>query len=358
MAVALRPGNQQMPLKRNDVASLTVSADATVLDALKAIDAGKEAISFVVSADGRVIGSLTDGDVRRALLAGASLESRCLASIMHAEFISVREQTGRAEVLDVMRSRQVEQIPVLDADGRLCGMHSIREMITEKARPNSAVILAGGRGTRLHPLTDAVPKPMLPVAGRPILERLVMHLMGFGVTRIYLSVNYLGHVIEKHFGDGSALGCSIEYLKERKPLGTGGPLSLLPHQSDPVVVVNGDLVTQCDFGSILDFHQAGGYAATFGVRPYLLDIPFGVAEVDGDRLVAIREKPTEKMLVNAGIYVLSPAAIRMVPSETEYPITTLFSDCIAAGMKIGAPVIEDEWLDVGRHDELRRARGH
>lgn len=340
-----------------DARKLTIAADATILEALRVIDDGGASIAFVVDEVGRVIGSVTDGDLRRALLAGAALDGRCLTHAMRRGFVYVTAETGRAEVLDLMRARQVEQIPILDTDGRLCGLHTVQEFIAPAQRPNAAVILAGGLGTRLQPLTESIPKPMIRVAGRPILERLVLHLMSHGIRRFYLSVNYLAHVIEEHFGDGSRFGCTIAYLREDKPLGTGGPLSLLPDLETPVLVANGDLVTQCDVGRMLSFHEAGDYVATFGLRPYTVAIPFGVASVRGDRLVDLREKPTERMLINAGIYVLSPCAVALVPKDVHYPITDLFSRLVSEGRPVGAHVVQDDWLDVGQHEELRRARG-
>lgn len=337
---------------------LCVAADATLLDALRTIDSGGEAIVFVCDVGGRVVGSLTDGDVRRAILKGASLEARCLPGTMRRDFVWVGPDTGRAEVLDLMRARQIGQIPVLDEQGRLIGIHTVGALLTPRERPHPVVIMAGGRGTRLYPLTETLPKPMLKVAGRPILERLILHLMGCGFRQFHIAVNYLAEVIEDHFGDGSRFGCAITYLREERPLGTGGPLSLLdPLPELPLVAVNGDLVTQCDVGGLLDFHTQGGHAATFGVRPYHVSVPFGVAEVSGTKLIRIREKPTEQLLINAGIYALSPSALRLVPRGEDYPITELFNRCIAEGMTVGAYLVEDDWIDVGRPDDLRRAQG-
>jgi dTDP-glucose pyrophosphorylase len=343
--------------RKPDLTRLTVGAGATILEALKAIEGGGEAITFVVDGGERVIGSLTDGDIRRAILRGASLEDRVLPQVMRRDFTSATPQDGRAEVLDLMRARRIERIPVLSPEGRLSGLHTIRQLVSKAERPNRAVILAGGKGTRLHPITEQVPKPMVTVAGRPILERLILHLVSCGLSRFSISVNYLGHLIEEHFGDGSQLGCEIDYLREAEPLGTGGPLSLLPPQMLPVVVLNGDLITQCDVGDLLDFHEHGGYTATLGIRPYTIEVPFGVAEVEGGRLLSLREKPTERALINAGIYVLSPEAVAGVPAGKEYPITALFESLLADGKAVGAHLLEAEWLDVGRHDELRRARG-
>lgn len=341
-----------------EVSKLLVGADATLMDALRVIDQGAESIAFVCDAGGRVVGSLSDGDIRRAILGGATLDSCCLASVMRKDFAFATPAMGRAEVLDIMRARDIGQLPILDDAGRLQGLHTIGEIIANRARKNWALILAGGRGTRLAPFTETVPKPMLRVAGRPILERLVLHLMSHGIQRMFLSVNYLANVVEDHFGDGSRFGCRIEYLRETKPLGTGGPVGLLdPPPEHALLVMNGDLVTECDVGRLLDFHEEGGHAATFAVRPHSVQIPFGVADVDGDRLLAVREKPTYRMLINAGMYVLSPAVVGMVEKDRELPITDLFTACIESGLSVGAHVVEQEWADIGRHDDLSRARG-
>lgn len=352
--------NEVKPVsKTSDLQRHTLAPEATLLHAMEVIERGGIELAFVVDAKNRVIGTLSDGDVRRAILKGTPLQQPSgVGKVMRRGFISVGQEVGRAEVLDTMRVRNISQIPVLDGRGVLVGLHLLHELIGAKERPNRVVIMAGGKGVRLRPLTEHVPKPMLTVAGRPILERIVLHLVGYGIREIFLSINYLGHVIERHFKDGEALGCRIRYIRERAPLGTGGSLSLLPDVADdPVLVMNGDLVTQADIGAILDFHEAGGFVATSCLRPYQVEVPFGVAEVRGNRLLAFREKPTEQMLINAGIYVLSPKALRMIPKRREYPITALFETCLAKKLPVGAHVLEGDWMDVGRHEELRKARG-
>ena len=315
-------------------------------------------IVFVCDGHRRVLGTLTDGDVRRAILAGAAVTSQHVSTIMNRGFASVVPSSGRVEVLDLMRARGIEQIPVIDDRGRLCGIHSIHELIRSPVSDSWAVILAGGKGTRLRPLTEHVPKPMVPVAGRPILERLVLHLATHGVRRIFLSVNHLAGVIEDHFGDGSRFGCSIEYLREETALGTCGPLSLLPPKRKfPLIVLNGDLVTQVNIDRLLQFHSHGGYVATLGLRPYHVDIPFGVAEVRGNRLVTLREKPTERMLISAGIYVVGPRALRLVPRHQKFQMPELFDRCLGKKLKVGAYVVEGDWSDVGDPSDLRRAKG-
>ena len=269
---------------------LVIETGAILRDALRALDAGAEAIVFVCEPETRrVVGAITDGDLRRALLRNADLDSTPVTEVMQRNFSSVSVTAGHAEVLDLMRARRIGQLPILDTEGRLCGLHTIGRMVTSRPRTNAAILLAGGRGTRLAPLTNLVPKPMVTVAGRPILERLLLHLMSAGIYRFYFSVNFLSHMIEEHFGDGSRFGCRITYLHESEPLGTGGPLSLLtPVPDEPVLVLNGDLVTQCDVGSMIDFHDRGRFVATMGLRHYSVEVPFGAATVSGDRLIALQ----------------------------------------------------------------------
>ncbi|MGA2384133.1 MAG: nucleotidyltransferase family protein [Gemmatimonadales bacterium] len=343
---------------RRRLAALLASGRATVLEAMRAINDGGYGIAFVTAAGGRIVGTLTDGDLRRGLLAGATLESRCLRTLMSREFVSVGLGSGRAEVLDMMRARGITAVPVVDGRGQLVALHTLSDLIGGADRPNWALLMAGGRGERLRPLTEKVPKPMLTVAGRPILERLVLHLVGHGIRRLYISVNHLASVIERHFRNGRRFGCEIAYLREDAPLGTGGAMTLLPERPrHPLLVLNGDLVTQFDVGRMLDFHRRGRYAVTFGVRPHTVAIPYGVAELRSGRLHALREKPTLHMLINAGIYVVSPQALRLVVRGREFPITDLLERCRSRQLRVGAHVIEDEWMDVGRHDELRKARG-
>lgn len=325
--------------------------------ALHSLDESALGIVLVEDAGGCVQGTLTDGDTRRALLAGATLESPVDQYMMRA-FASVGPGASRAEVLDLMQSRWLSQIPILDPDGRLIGLHTLHEILGAAPRPNWAVVMAGGRGERLRPITDTIPKPMIHVAGRPILERIVLHLVGFGIRRIFLAVNYKADVIERHFGDGMRFGCTIEYLREQSPLGTGGALSLLPAApAEPLLVLNGDLVTQFDVGSLLSFHERGRFRATVGIHEYAHTVPFGVVDVDEDRIVQMREKPKQVWMTNAGIYAIDPSLVARVPAGAEYPLPALIEECLDRQEPIGAFRIEADWIDVGRQAELKRARG-
>lgn len=332
-----------------------LSPTSTVEDAMRSLDRSGAEICLVVDAKGVLLGTVTDGDVRRALLSGASLSAKA-ADCMNRNFAAVQASSGRAEVMDLMQARKLSGVPVIDKDGQLTGLHLIHEILGRNARPNWAVVMAGGFGSRLWPLTEALPKPMLRVAGRPILERIILHLVSFGFQKIFISVHYLGDVIESHFGDGSRFGCQIEYLKETRPLGTGGALTLLPAPPEhPVLVMNGDLVTQADVGRMLDFHESEGAAATIAVRPHFQTVPFGCVELEGVRVRQMEEKPRIAKLVNAGIYVLDPGVLARIPPGQEYAITDLFANLLSDNQPVCAFEVQDDWIDVGQKDTLSKA---
>ncbi|HEU4671365.1 MAG TPA: sugar phosphate nucleotidyltransferase, partial [Candidatus Limnocylindrales bacterium] len=268
-------------------ASAVVDATGCLRDAMTAIDRSRTGISLAVDDRHRLVGVLTDGDIRRALLGGASLDGP-LAPHLVDSFVAVDAGASRGEVLDLMQARRIAQVPVLDPDGAVVGLHLLHEMVGVDRRPNWAVVMAGGEGRRLRPLTEAVPKPMLRVAGRPILERIVFHLVSHGIERVFLAINYRGEMIEEHFGDGSRFGCRIEYLREERPLGTGGPISLLPEPpTHPLLVMNGDLVTQADVGAMVDRHRQRGDVVTIGVGRYVHTVPYGCVRRSGDLVTGI-----------------------------------------------------------------------
>jgi NDP-sugar pyrophosphorylase family protein len=312
---------------------------------------------MVISLEGFLEGVLTDGDVRRALIQGARLEGP-LAPFVRRDFISVEPTVARDSVLDLMQAREIEQIPIVDEARRLIGLHTLHSILRREHLDNWAVVMAGGRGERLRPLTDSVPKPMVRVAGRPILERIVLNLVGLGIGKIFISVNYLGKQIEDFFGNGRNHGCDIEYLREESPLGTGGALSLLPVlPTEPLVVLNGDVLTQSDIATMIRFHAAGRFAATVAFQDYLHTVPFGVLDLAGDRVTGMREKPTFSWPSNAGIYVLEPRLIPRLPAGTNFPMPAVLEDCLERGDKVGAFRIDGDWIDIGRPAELRKARG-
>lgn len=335
--------------------SVCIRENGSLFQALAVLQEGGAGIVLVRNGEGRLLGVLTDGDIRRALLQKASLDDPVAPYVSH-DITTVGPGASRAEVLDLMQALRIHQVPVVGPDGSVQGLHLLHELLGAADRPHWAVIMAGGRGLRLGDLTKNTPKPMLKVAGRPILERLILHLVGFGIRRIFLSVHYLSQVIKDHFGDGSRFGCSIEYLEESEPLGTGGALSLLPEvPGHPVFVCNGDLITQADLDAMIRFHEAEAFDLTVGVREYTYQIPFGCAETEGNRLVGLTEKPSMVHQINAGLYVVSPEILGLVPRQF-FLITELIQTCLDRGKKVGAWRVEDDWIDVGHRHELDRAR--
>jgi len=336
-------------------AKLVISDKSTIHDAMVALSANAREVVLVRDEANRILGIITDGDIRRGLLSNHTLESS-VTEVMTRDFFAVPPGTDRASVLDVMKARVFQHVPVLDDERRLVAVHFLRDLIGGAPKPNIAVIMAGGKGTRLRPVTAKIPKPMVEVAGRPMLERIVLHLVGHGVQTIYLAVNVMADVIESYFGDGAAFGCRIEYLLETAPLGTGGPLSLLPIRPEhPLLVLNGDLVMHPDLTAMLDAHARTGHAATIGVGSYQVQLPFGKVTERGGQLIALEEKPEISFLVNRGIYVIDPAAIEYVPKNQEFPITALFEALLKAKRSVGVYYLGDSWLDVGVPDDLRRA---
>jgi dTDP-glucose pyrophosphorylase len=338
-----------------------VEAHASLREAVEVIEARSASICLLIDPRGRLLGSLSDGDVRRAFLAGADLDDLARDWARSAP-TTVPIGTDRSAVLDLMRALSVPQVPEVDGEGRVTRLHLLREIIGSEPRPNSAVILAGGRGTRLRAVLGDLPKPMVSVAGRPILERLVLHLVGAGITDIYLAVGYRAEVIEQHFGDGAAFGCRITYLHETEPRGTAGPLRDLVGSEavgDPMIVLNGDLVTSFSVSSLLSTHGSAGARMTIAVTDYAHEVPYGVLLTEGPqrRVTGLEEKPTWIGTVNAGVYVIEPDVLERIPRDRPVPMTEVIEGCLQRGETVIAWQVVGDWHDVGRPEDLAVAKG-
>jgi len=342
-----------MPKAELDFSKVVLPPESTVRDAMRLLDQSGLEVVLVCDGDRRLLEVVTDGDIRKALLRGAPLE-QAIGGVGNARFIASSPACTRAEVVQTMIEHSIKCVPVVDEAGRLVGLHTLHAALSAHVE-SWAVIMAGGKGERLGELTHAIPKPMLPIGDRPLLERIVHLLVSHGIRRIFISVNYLGEMIVDHFLDGGRFHCTIEYLREGAPLGTGGPLSLLPERpSCPVVVMNGDLLTSINVTRLLDFHQAGRYAATMVVRDHRIEVPFGVAELQGRCIARIIEKPSLRYHINTGIYVLEPEVIDRVPHGQYVPITDVFNGCIRDRLPVGAFHLQEQWHDVGLPDEYHR----
>ncbi|MCB9519727.1 MAG: NTP transferase domain-containing protein [Myxococcales bacterium] len=324
-----------------------IREDTTVFEALAAIDRGALGLALVIGADGKLRGTLSDGDIRRAILSGSGLDA-AIEGFANPRYLSVRPETDEVDVLQLMLERSVKVVPVLDATGKLLGVHTLQRLVRAKERPETALIMAGGQGTRLGGLTHGIPKPMLPIGDRPLLERLVVHLVSHGVREVLISVHYLSRMIEDHFGDGRRFGCRISYLRESTPLGSGGCLSLVPeHVTGPLLVMNGDLLTRLHLGRFLDRHIERDAAVTVGVRTWTHEVPYGVIEACDERVTAIREKPTFVHRVNAGVYVLSESVWRSVEPNKALPMTDLLISTMESGGRVFEYPFDEQWVDIG-----------
>jgi dTDP-glucose pyrophosphorylase len=333
---------------------LLASPGATLREVVETMTKNRRQVAAVVDDAGRLVGLVTDGDIRRALLRGATL-AEPVARVMNGKPTTAGPAITRDEALALMHGKVIRHLPLVDRDGRLVGLLVHDELIDDGALPNVAVLMAGGAGSRLRPLTDAVPKPLLRVGGKPLLEIMIERLRGNGVRTFYVSVHYKSEQIEAHFGDGARLGVRIRYLREPEPLGTAGALRLLGDDwAEPLFLVNGDIVTKCDFRSMLAFHHRNDADLTVGLVPYEVNVPYGVFDVDGDRLTGVSEKPRLEFQVNSGLYVIGPSLRPLLPGGV-FDAPDLIKLAVGAGRAVKAFPITDYWLDVGRYDDFRKA---
>ena len=329
--------------------------DANISQAISNLDELGLRIVLVVNTAGGLLGTLSDGDIRRGLLKGLGMYSPITSIINYNPFV-VPPDLGRELVLQLMLVNKIMQIPVVDAQRQVVGLHLWDSLNLTPARPNTMVIMAGGMGTRLRPHTENCPKPLLPVAGKPMLTHIIERAKLEGFSRFMLAVHYLGYMIEEHFGNGEDMGVQIDYLREQTPLGTAGALSLVqPRPNDAFVVTNGDVITDIRYGELLDFHLRHNAVATMAVRVHELQHPFGVVQTKGMEIVGFEEKPVLRSHINAGVYALSPEAISELKADERCDMPTLFARLQVATKRTLAYPMHEPWLDVGRPDDLQVA---
>lgn len=342
-----------------------VLVDQSILQALKCIDNASLQIALVVDADMRLVGTVTDGDVRRGILAGVKLDEP-VTRVMNKTPFTMPAATTRAEAIQVMTVRKYHHLPIVDSEGKLVRLEWLDALLQQEmqdapapfaAEDIAVVLMLGGQGTRLMPLTEKLPKPMLPVGDRPLLETIVRNFKEQGFRKFFFSVNYKAEVIEAHFGDGSAFGVDITYLHENTRMGTAGALTLLPEgPKGPLIVMNGDILTNNNFHQLINFHRQNKAHATMCVREYQQQVPYGIVQTVGTKLASIIEKPSHSYFVNAGIYVIGPEALSILPPGQYFDMPQFFEALGAQGYESAVFPIREYWLDVGRLDDLEQAR--
>lgn len=334
---------------------ITITPQASIRDAIEAIDRGVMQIALVATADARLIGTISDGDIRRAFLKGKSLEDP-IDELYNPNPVIGHINQPQEDLVQLALAHGLKQLPMLDDNGQLIGIEYIADHLHGPRKSNPVILMAGGLGTRLRPLTLDTPKPMLTVGSKPILETILESFIRYGFQNFYISVNYKSEKIREYFGNGERYGISITYLNENERLGTAGALSLLPEGIDqPLLVMNGDLLTNVNFEHLLNYHQLAKSKATMCVREYQLQVPYGVVHTNGATISEIREKPTQKFFVNAGIYVLEPEILQRIPQKTYFDMPELYQQLLDDREKVCSFPIKDYWMDIGQPNDFEQA---
>lgn len=329
----------------------------SVLETMRLIDKTAMQIALVVDENRVLLGTVTDGDIRRAILKGSNLEEP-VEKIMNRQPTTFRANESRRDMLVAMRLLKFSRVPLVDEEHRVVGLQVLDNLLKPAGKDNPVVLMAGGLGSRLGPLTKNCPKPLLNVGGKPVLQTILESFIEYGFRQFYFSVNYKAKMIEDFFGDGSKWNIEIRYLHEEKKLGTAGALSLLPERpSLPMIVMNGDILTKVNFQQLLDFHTDHRAAATMCVHKYDLQIPYGVVNVEKHRLTHITEKPTQSFFINAGIYVLDPKTLDHIPADTFFDMPQLFDIILQNKQEAAVFPLREYWLDIGHMTDFERAQG-
>lgn len=335
---------------------ILIDRKTTVLGSLKVITDGKVQIALVVDEDNKLIGTVTDGDIRQGLLKGLSLDE-AVEKIMNPDPIkAIDSANDKDKLISLMLDHHIRQIPIIDKTGKVIGLETLDELLQVQERQNLVVIMSGGAGTRLQPLTNHVPKPMLLMGGKPLLEINIEKFRAQGFRRFCLAVGYKAEVIKDYFKDGSKWDISIDYIHEERPLGTAGALAWLAHQETlPLMVVNGDLLTTTRFDNLLDFHSDSMVDCTICVREFDYQMPYGVVEVENYHVIGIKEKPTYRFLVNAGMYVFNPMLLSLLVKNEPMQMPSFLERLISMGRKTTYFSLTDYWSDIGQLNDYEKA---
>jgi len=339
-----------------NIDGIKLNINSTIKEALKIIDSGAMRIALVVDSENKLLGTLSDGDIRRGLLKNLSLDD-VIEDLYSKNPTIASTNDSNERIIQKAISKQVYQIPIVDENNYLVDIVNLATLLNVSKKRNRVILMAGGLGTRLRPLTEDMPKPMLKVGNKPILETIIKNFANHGFVNITISLNYKGEMIKDYFGDGSKFGVNIDYVEETMRLGTAGALSLIENKpNEPFFVMNADLLTDVNFSNLLDFHSFANANATMCVREYEYQVPYGVIEVVESNITSIVEKPMQKFFVNAGIYVLSPKVFDYIPKNEFYDMPTLFNTLIEKEKKVISFPIHEYWLDIGRMSDFEQAQ--
>jgi dTDP-glucose pyrophosphorylase len=338
-----------------NIEKIKLTIHSTIREALQIIGAGAIKFAVVVEQDDNLLGTLSDGDIRRAILDGKTLEMT-IKDIYNTNPLVASINNSKEEIINLCRSKKIYQIPVIDDAGKIISIDLLDDLLKPKFQENKVILMVGGLGKRLRPLTEKTPKPMLHVGGKPILQTIVENFASYGFVNIVMCVGYKSNIIQEYFGNGDKFGVHIEYVREDKRMGTAGALSLLTTKpQEAFFVMNGDLLTNVNFEHLLEFHISQNAMATMCVREYDFQVPYGVVNIKKGQILSIEEKPVQRFFVSAGIYMLDPVAIGLIPDNEFYDIPTLFEKLITEEKKIISFPLREYWLDIGRIEEYEKA---
>lgn len=338
-----------------NIEDIIVKESTSILEVLQIIDKSSKQLAIVVDDNKRLLGTISDGDIRRALLNNISL-NESVKDIYFKTPTVANINNSKEEIINICRVKKIHQIPIVDDNGNLIGIEILDELIKPKDKTNKVILMVGGLGTRLRPLTETTPKPMLKVGNKPILQTIVEKFAEYGYTNIIMCVNYKSHIIQDYFKDGSDFGVNIEYILEEQRMGTAGALSLLKDKpNEPFFVMNGDLLTNVNFEHLHNYHIATNSVATMCVREYDFQVPYGVVNIKDSKIVSIEEKPIHKFFVSAGIYMLSSEVLNYIPKNEFFDMPTLFEKLISLNQNTVSFPIREYWLDIGRMEEYKKA---
>ena len=338
-----------------DFSSIVAHPESDIKLVMKLLNSSEIGIVVIADNEEKVLGTITDGDVRRGIL--NNLDTNSLAGqFMNRNFIYVNEDSSDQEVEAKFQQHPIEQVIVLDKTGKFKNL--IFKNVPKFQIKSKAFILAGGLGSRLGDFTKDTPKPMLDVHGKPILEWIIKSVVEAGISEIYLSVNYKYEQIQNYFLDGADYNCQIEYVVEKERLGTGGSLSLISAQSDPLLVLNGDLLTTLNYSNLLSYHKKNNSDITICSRKYVHQIPFGVINSSNNEIISLKEKPSHESMINAGVYVINPTIIDMLAKNTYMDITEIIQVAINKQFRVINFPLHESWIDIGRPEELQKARSN
>ncbi len=330
-----------------DISSLLIDQDASIKQTLVVLNKNEEKIALVVNKKKILIGTVTDGDIRRGILDGHNLETKC-KDVMNKSFFSATNEISEFEAIEIMKKNDLKQLPILNEKGVPKNLILKDKKLKDSKKKNKVFIMAGGEGKRLYPLTKNCPKPMLKIGGKPMLENIINQFKLHGFDNFYISVNYLKNTIIDYFKDGSNFDVKIRYIEEKSKLGTAGSLSLISEKLyEPIIVANADVITSIDYTNLLEYHVLNKNFVTVCIRKYISTVPFGVIKTKDNIVTDLVEKPSKSFNINAGIYILDPKALLYLVKNNNIDIPEYLLNLIKKGKKVSVFPVHEEWQDIG-----------